>query len=77
VSDDELVARINMADAKFSFQEKGKIYQPAWVAPEVEISIVQLPGEGENLPASLGSSRGRVQHSSASMRRGRSTSQLG
>lgn len=23
-----------MADAKFSFQEKGRIYQPAWVAPE-------------------------------------------
>ena len=36
VSDDELVARINMADAKFSFQEKGKIYHPAWVAPEVD-----------------------------------------
>lgn len=34
VADDELVARINMADAKFSFQEKGKIYQPAWLAPE-------------------------------------------
>ena len=35
VSDDELVARVNMADAKFSFQEKGKMYQPAWIAPEV------------------------------------------
>jgi hypothetical protein len=36
VSDEELVARINMADAKFSFQEKGKMYQPAWIAPEVQ-----------------------------------------
>ncbi len=41
---------------------KGKIYQPAWVAPEVGISIVQLPGEGEDLTASLGGSRGRDQH---------------
>merc|ERR1712038_1986237 len=30
----ELVARVNMADAKFSFQEKGKMYHPAWIAPE-------------------------------------------
>ena len=27
--------RVNMADAKFSFQEKGKMYHPAWIAPEV------------------------------------------
>ncbi|GAB6027077.1 hypothetical protein CHUAL_013803 [Chamberlinius hualienensis] len=32
--DDDLTARINMADAKFTFQEKGKIYYPAWYAPE-------------------------------------------
>ena len=38
MSDDELVARVNMADAKFSFQEKGKMYHPAWIAPEVIIS---------------------------------------
>lgn len=31
---DDLTARINMADAKFSFQERNKIYQPAWMAPE-------------------------------------------
>lgn len=24
-----------MADAKFSFQERNKIYQPAWLAPDV------------------------------------------
>ena len=36
MSDDELVARVNMADAKFSFQEKGKMYHPAWIAPEVD-----------------------------------------
>ena len=33
--DDDLIARINMADAKFSFQEKNKYYCPAWMAPEV------------------------------------------
>nr|CAG4651746.1 EOG090X04G6 [Triops cancriformis] len=32
--DEDLTARINMADAKFSFQEKGKIYNPQWMAPE-------------------------------------------
>lgn len=32
--DDDLTARINMGDAKFSFQEKGRIYQPEWIAPE-------------------------------------------
>lgn len=32
--EDDLVARINMADAKFSFQERGKVYTPAWFAPE-------------------------------------------
>lgn len=32
--DDDLTARINMADAKFSFQEKGRIYYPAWISPE-------------------------------------------
>lgn len=42
VSDDELVARVNMADAKFSFQEKGKMYQPAWIAPE---AMAKQPSE--------------------------------
>ncbi|GAB6027021.1 hypothetical protein CHUAL_013750 [Chamberlinius hualienensis] len=32
--DEDLTARINMGDSKFSFQEKGKIYYPAWFAPE-------------------------------------------
>lgn len=31
---DDLTARINMADAKFSFQERNKVYQPAWMSPE-------------------------------------------
>lgn len=31
---DDMTAKINMADAKFSFQEKNKVYQPAWMAPE-------------------------------------------
>lgn len=32
--DEDLTARINMADAKFSFQEKGRMYYPAWISPE-------------------------------------------
>ncbi|RXG58580.1 Integrin-linked protein kinase-like protein pat-4 [Armadillidium vulgare] len=32
--DDDLTARISMADAKFSFQEKGKLYAPQWFSPE-------------------------------------------
>lgn len=31
---EDMTARINMADAKFSFQERNKIYHPAWMAPE-------------------------------------------
>ena len=32
--DDDLTAKVNMGDAKFSFQEKGKVYSPQWFAPE-------------------------------------------
>lgn len=32
--EEDLTARINMGDAKFSFQEKGRIYYPAWMSPE-------------------------------------------
>ena len=32
--DEDLSARINMADYKFSFHEKGKLFAPAWMAPE-------------------------------------------
>ena len=32
--DDDLTAKINMADAKFSFQERNRVYQPAWMSPE-------------------------------------------
>lgn len=32
--DDDLTARVSMADAKFSFQEKGKLYSPQWFSPE-------------------------------------------
>lgn len=34
IIEEDLTARINMADAKFSFQEKGRIYYPAWMSPE-------------------------------------------
>lgn len=32
--DEDLTARICMADVKFSFQCPGRMYSPAWVAPE-------------------------------------------
>ena len=32
-----------MADAKFTFQEKGKMYHPAWIAPEVWYSSLKPP----------------------------------
>ncbi|XP_015374320.1 PREDICTED: integrin-linked protein kinase-like [Diuraphis noxia] len=32
--DEDLTARINMADAKFSFQEKARVYYPGWMSPE-------------------------------------------
>ncbi|XP_026472417.1 integrin-linked protein kinase-like [Ctenocephalides felis] len=32
--DEDLTARLNMSDAKFSFQERGRIYRPAWMSPE-------------------------------------------
>ncbi|KAI0222000.1 Integrin-linked protein kinase [Lamellibrachia satsuma] len=35
--DEDLTARISMADYKFSFHEKGKSYNPAWLAPEVPL----------------------------------------
>lgn len=45
--DEDLTARINMADAKFSFQEKGRIYEPAWMAPEA----LQKPAARRNWEA--------------------------
>ncbi|NXY81414.1 ILK kinase, partial [Alcedo cyanopectus] len=32
--DEDMTARVSMADAKFSFQCPGRMYAPAWVAPE-------------------------------------------
>jgi integrin-linked kinase len=32
--DEDMTARISMADVKFSFQCPGRVYEPAWVAPE-------------------------------------------
>lgn len=32
--DDDLTARISMADVKFSFHEKSKFFDPAWMSPE-------------------------------------------
>ena len=35
--EEDLTARINMADYRFSFHEKGKEYNPASIAPEGKI----------------------------------------
>lgn len=32
--DEDLSARLNMADYRFSFHERNKEYSPAWLAPE-------------------------------------------
>ncbi|RVE63904.1 hypothetical protein OJAV_G00140930 [Oryzias javanicus] len=32
--DEDMTARVSMADAKFSFQCPGRMYSPAWMAPE-------------------------------------------
>lgn len=32
--DEDMTARISMSDAKFSFQCPGRMYSPAWMAPE-------------------------------------------
>lgn len=45
--DEDLTARINMGDAKFSFQERGRIYQPAWMSPEA----LQRKASDRNLEA--------------------------
>lgn len=34
VVDEELGAKISMADTKFSFQEVGRLFSPAWMSPE-------------------------------------------
>ena len=34
VIDDDLTPKLNMAQCKFSFTEKYKIFNPAWMAPE-------------------------------------------
>ena len=34
VSENELCARLNMADAKFTFMDRAKSYHPQWMAPE-------------------------------------------
>ena len=38
--EEDLTARINMADYRFSFHEKGKEYNPASIAPEGKIIFI-------------------------------------
>lgn len=45
--DEDFTARVNMADAKFSFQERGRLYAPAWMAPEA----LQKPPQKRNVEA--------------------------
>lgn len=42
VIDEELSAKINMADTKFSFQEVGRLYSPAWMAPEGIFNLILI-----------------------------------
>ena len=42
--DQDMTALLNMADAEFSFQNKGKIYHPQWYAPEGEHKMHYLLG---------------------------------
>jgi integrin-linked kinase len=32
--DEDLTARINMANTKYSFQDRNKVYNPSWMSPE-------------------------------------------
>ena len=41
ISDNELCARLNMADAKFTFMDRAKNYHPQWMAPEVKNNTVR------------------------------------
>ncbi|CAB3260241.1 unnamed protein product [Arctia plantaginis] len=45
--DEDLTARVNMADARFSFQSRGRLYAPAWLAPE---ALLKAPAQ-RNLEA--------------------------
>ncbi|NWX16281.1 ILK kinase, partial [Aegotheles bennettii] len=46
--DEDMTARISMADVKFSFQCPGRMYAPAWVAPEGECPVA--PGAARPPP---------------------------
>ena len=48
VVDEDLSAKISMADTKFSFQEVGRLYSPAWMSPEA----LQRSPESSNVRAS-------------------------
>ncbi|VDO96023.1 unnamed protein product [Soboliphyme baturini] len=48
VVDEDLCAKLNMADAKFSFQEKNRLYYPAWISPEALLK----PQDSINVKAS-------------------------
>uniref|UniRef100_A0A7E4V179 Protein kinase domain-containing protein n=1 Tax=Panagrellus redivivus TaxID=6233 RepID=A0A7E4V179_PANRE len=48
VVDDDLSAKLSMADTKFSFQEVGRLYSPAWMSPEA----LQRSPEKSNVRAS-------------------------
>jgi integrin-linked kinase len=47
VVDEDLSAKISMADTKFSFQEVGRLYSPAWMSPEA----LQRAPENSNVRA--------------------------
>lgn len=45
--DEDLTARVNMADSQFSFLSRGRQYSPAWLAPE---ALLKAPAQ-RNLEA--------------------------
>ncbi|NXJ87205.1 ILK kinase, partial [Trogon melanurus] len=53
--DEDMTARISMADVKFSFQCPGRMYAPAWVAPEAcpPRSQVALEGLRPTIPPGI------------------------
>ena len=40
--DEYLIARLDMADYKFSFHEKAREYNPAWMSPEGRTTFTNL-----------------------------------
>ncbi|OUC43830.1 ankyrin repeat protein [Trichinella nativa] len=67
VIDEDLCAKLNMADTKFSFQEKNRLYSPAWIeVPFADLSPMQIgmkiavEGLRVNIPPGIGRNTSRL-----------------